>query len=203
MKYAKALRPVKYRAFRRQVIAQGRGRGDPDAAAKALARVERTHWHGRSEEAANALIERAAKDCSVCAVCAEPLALGQSVTLRRFDIGPHHHWPVWGPVCLSCTLSELRAWPWSSDHPGYDGFRRYRCRTCGRPMRVASRIELSPACCTDCQRRDRLDRSKVRRRVVHKPKTCIICDQEFIPKRADARTCSNKCRQAWHRQRNG
>jgi hypothetical protein len=30
---------------------------------------------------------------------------------------------------------------------------------------------------------------------------CIRCSRSFMPKRADAVTCSNKCRQALHRKR--
>jgi hypothetical protein len=62
---------------------------------------------------------------------------------------------------------------------------------------------MSPTCCDVCQRADRLQRNKLRRRVEHAPINCIVCDHEFVPKRADAQTCSNKCRQTLHRQRNG
>jgi hypothetical protein len=44
-------------------------------------------------------------------------------------------------------------------------------------------------------------RSKLRRRVKHQQITCRICADLFIPKRADAVTCSNKCRQELHRRR--
>jgi len=40
-----------------------------------------------------------------------------------------------------------------------------------------------------------------RNRVEHKPTTCIACGQMFVPKRADAVTCSNRCRQSRHRAR--
>lgn len=52
-----------------------------------------------------------------------------------------------------------------------------------------------------CQRAVRNQRNKLRRRVKHEPMTCIECGREFLPKRADAQTCSNRCRQAQHRKR--
>jgi predicted nucleic acid-binding Zn ribbon protein len=90
------------------------------------------------------------------------------------------------------------------DHPTYDcaDWKRTRCRHCGRPLRIAnSNPPASPTCCETCQRLDRNTRNKLRRRVEHEPITCIVCEQEFIPKRSDAKTCSNKCRQALHRER--
>jgi hypothetical protein len=46
------------------------------------------------------------------------------------------------------------------------------------------------------------DRVEVeRRRVEHQPRRCEICDEEFTPKRSDARFCSNACRQDAYRQR--
>jgi hypothetical protein len=46
----------------------------------------------------------------------------------------------------------------------------------------------------------RNERNADRRRVEHEPRTCIECGRAFIPTRADAVTCSNRCRQAQHRK---
>jgi predicted nucleic acid-binding Zn ribbon protein len=40
-----------------------------------------------------------------------------------------------------------------------------------------------------------------RRKVRHDPMNCSACGRSFVPKRTDAVTCSNRCRQALHRQR--
>lgn len=202
------MRPQERKTYYRQVIARVRSK-DPAAAAVVAERRQRDLWDGRDRAAAIALIMQAAKDCSRCTVCAGPLAAGQSVTLRRCDVGQHFPSWVWAPVCLSCTLTRVRErpWPWSDDdHPSYDGFRRFRCRGCGRPLRVsaASWGEMSPTCCEACQRQDRNERNNLRRRVKHKERICENpeCPQpgrSFIPTRSDQRTCSNACRQAVHR----
>jgi hypothetical protein len=44
-------------------------------------------------------------------------------------------------------------------------------------------------------------RNALRRRVEHTAMVCIVCGKSFIAKRADAVTCSNRCRQARHRER--
>jgi hypothetical protein len=49
------------------------------------------------------------------------------------------------------------------------------------------------------------ERAKTRRKGTprhngKRPRKCRACKRPFIPKRADARTCSNKCRQALHRR---
>jgi hypothetical protein len=197
--------PQNRKTYYRQVIASARSK-DPAAAEVVEERRRHELWDGRDREAWAALIRQAAKDCSLCTVCAAPIAPGQSVTLRRCDIGKHFPWWAWAPVCLTCTLSRLRERPWPysyEDHPSYDGFRRFRCRACGRPVRIsaANHAARSPTCCETCDRQHRLQRNAERRRVKHEPMTCIECGETFIPKRADAVTCSNKCRQAQHRRR--
>jgi len=36
---------------------------------------------------------------------------------------------------------------------------------------------------------------------LQKPWTCRVCDAALAPRRGDAKTCSNKCRQAFYRHR--
>jgi hypothetical protein len=45
------------------------------------------------------------------------------------------------------------------------------------------------------------ERARLRRRVQPQPKRCAACGEVFTPKRFDAVTCSNRCRQKQHRQR--
>ena len=78
---------------------------------------------------------------------------------------------------------------------------RARCLNCGRPLRIYSLSLTTRACCFDCRRQAKNKRNAERRRVRHEPMTCIECGRAFTPKRADAVTCSNRCRQAQHRKR--
>jgi hypothetical protein len=122
--------------------------------------------------------------------CATPIAPGQSVTLRRHDVGKHHPAFAWAPECLTCTLIRI-----SSREEAFD---RFRCRACGRPLRISAtnRAALSPTCCERCARAHRTRKNKLRRRIPeHEPIACIVCGASFVPRRIDARTCSNKCRQ--------
>jgi predicted nucleic acid-binding Zn ribbon protein len=56
-------------------------------------------------------------------------------------------------------------------------------------------------CCDDCRRCMLNARARARRRVRHEPMNCAVCGRPFTPKRSDAVTCSNTCRQSLHRQR--
>jgi hypothetical protein len=54
------------------------------------------------------------------------------------------------------------------------------------------------------EERKRLARNaanNLRRRVVHKRQRCAACREWFVPKRSDAKACSNRCRQALFRER--
>jgi hypothetical protein len=80
------------------------------------------------------------------------------------------------------------------------------CLDCGRPIRLRRNgfggYCVSPrARCDDCERLRRNQRNAERRRVKHAPMACLVCGEAFVPKRADAVTCSNRCRQAAHRHR--
>jgi hypothetical protein len=48
---------------------------------------------------------------------------------------------------------------------------------------------------------ERLRRDAERRRIVRVEAVCSECHKPFVPTRSDALFCSNKCRQASHRQR--
>jgi hypothetical protein len=48
---------------------------------------------------------------------------------------------------------------------------------------------------------ERLRRNAERRRIVRAEEICSRCHKPFMPARRDALFCSNRCRQAWHRQR--
>jgi hypothetical protein len=99
------------------------------------------------------------------------------------------------PICRDCAQRNHRT--------GYDVIAESRrCETCGREMRYWDLYYFPRTCCRACGYAAALARSKLRRRVTHEPMICIECGRTFIPKRADALTCSNKCRQARHRGHN-
>jgi hypothetical protein len=54
---------------------------------------------------------------------------------------------------------------------------------------------------TTCSKRCSEKTAAERRRVRHEEKTCAVCDELFVPKRCDARYCSNACRQDAYRKR--
>jgi hypothetical protein len=58
-------------------------------------------------------------------------------------------------------------------------------------------------CCGACAYLATVKRQKPARRVRHDERVCANpqCGKTFIPTRADAVTCSNRCRQALYRQR--
>jgi hypothetical protein len=165
------------------------------------ARADRAEYHGRTREEARELRCLAAKSAAICGECFRPLAPMDSVTMEARQIGGSRgkgtdRW-VRVPVCLFCTLDAMLG-PFHSE-PRYH---RARCRNCGRPLRLHWMPSLAAqTCCDDCQRLATNKRNAERRRVTHAPMTCIECGRQFIPKRADAVTCSNRCRQAQHRKR--
>ena len=140
------------------------------------------------------------------------------------DIPAHDRW-LSVPICITCWLIsiECTAQDWLRLFRGaHDRHRaedreaakvvRFRCDGCDRPMRVngeavrhwRGEIALTDrVCCKRCLTIARNRRTNASRKVEHAPKRCINpkCRKLFVPKRADAATCSNTCRQAMHRKR--
>jgi len=142
----------------------------------------------------------AARSATVCCDCARPLSPTDSVTMVARTFGRNYDRFV--ALCLLCTLDRIKPL-WRSDHPTYyflTELRRTRCLNCRRPMRVFDRFFAPRFCCDDCRKAVRLARNAVRRRVRHEPKTCLKCHNSFVPTRSDARFCSGRCRQAYHRE---
>jgi hypothetical protein len=164
--------------------------------------------HGRTYKQARELYALAAKSASICGECFRPLAPTDSVTMEWRKISKHAWVRV--PVCLSChldALAENERRPFSLERHYWRG----RCRNCDRPIRIALDWYGTPSppslnaqtCCTTCARLAKNKRNAERRRVEHAPIRCAnpACGKLFTPKRDDATTCSNKCRQALHRER--
>jgi hypothetical protein len=165
------------------------------------ARQERAEYHGRTEEEARELRMQAARSATCCSECFRPLAPMDSVTMQGRKVSKHY-WPR-VPICLLCTLNEVIKLRTTDGATFYipPRWHRARCLNCGRPLRIYSLSLTTRACCFDCRRQAKNKRNAERRRVRHEPMTCIECGRAFTPKRADAVTCSNRCRQAQHRKR--
>jgi hypothetical protein len=173
------------------------------------ARADRVERHGRTLGQAYELRLQAAKSAAICGECFRPLSPTDSVTMEARQVGGsrranNDRW-VRVPVCLLCTLDAIKESFFSRR------YHRTRCRNCERPMRLRipfgiygeyRRPSLNACtCCENCARLAKNRRNKLRRRVHHQPQTCIKCGRAFTPKRADGLTCSNRCRQALHRER--
>lgn len=76
--------------------------------------------------------------------------------------------------------------------------RRIFCRGCGRVFytSVHSKIYCNYDTCSKLYRK-RIHRIRMKLREQH----CAECGKEFIPKRTDAKFCSNACRQKHFRQK--
>jgi hypothetical protein len=178
---------------------------------------------GRTPEHVLQRREQSAQSASVCADCLAPLAPGASATMvnRRVLIPARYH-PVVGlvrehdkwlrvPICVTCWLVDLQSSTGRRIDPHehqallVENVRRQRCLGCGRPLRLyrdrALYLVSHQVCCCDCLHRRRNDRNNARRRVHHQKIRCPVCRKMFMPKRSDARTCSNTCRQQLFRKR--
>ena len=69
------------------------------------------------------------------------------------------------------------------------------CAGCGQRLRLSAHWP-KPVCSNRCEQRDRRKRRRARRPATR----CSICEAFFVPKRNDAKFCSNACRQRAYRQ---
>jgi hypothetical protein len=83
------------------------------------------------------------------------------------------------------------------------------CVHCGIPVyagrgyaHYVTHVVPSPVVCSSsCNKAARLKRLKDSRSLSRTERACLACGHQFVPTRADAKTCSNKCRQAMFRRR--
>ena len=64
-----------------------------------------------------------------------------------------------------------------------------KCGWCGRALMGAR------YCCDRCE----YEGGKAKRRITPSEKVCIVCGETFLPKRSDAKTCGDRCRQRLRR----
>ena len=125
-----------------------------------------------------------------CARCGRDFAPGQPV-LRGAANGHYgcssKRASMQAPFCEACE-PKLDPNRWSQQFP---------CAHCGRSMRYRlGNAGKPPICCSH--------HCGVARAQPPKPpseRTCFVCGQTFVAKRADATACSHKCRQRAYRER--
>jgi endogenous inhibitor of DNA gyrase (YacG/DUF329 family) len=147
-----------------------------------------------AEQRKRELRRRAAWDGRICGGCGRNLTRNEAVYRDRCN--PRDE--VQGgatPTCVGCIDSLYKN---SSDWFHLVG----PCDACGRPVFEETFRSKRWAFCSYRCRKVVEDRQQIeRRRVRHQPITCASCQKEFTPRRRDAITCGNSCRQRLHRLR--
>jgi hypothetical protein len=131
-----------------------------------------------------------------CQHCHKALAGAEPV--YRAQLWDGHPWcgnqyPTIRHLCAECGTSQtMHYWKWHPAQP---------CHDCHRPVfhgaarKVPSHVSCSPECNRAVYAKLAHDRRRRAERV------CRTCGALFLPKRADALTCSPACRQRAYRQR--
>lgn len=106
-------------------------------------------------------------------------------------------------VCRECAPEHTR----KPEDTFYEGewFTIYApepCEVCGRPVVWLHYPDwrLLRCCSSRCDHR-RYNRARDEAAAAARRKVCEVCGSEFVATRADAKTCSPKCRQAAYRRR--
>jgi hypothetical protein len=102
-------------------------------------------------------------------------------------------------LCEPCAKKE-----WTSIYLG-------ACVHCSIPVysnqgyaHYVTKVVPSPiVCSSSCNKAARLKRRKDARSLHRTARACLACGQQFVPTRTDAKTCSNRCRQAVFREMTG
>jgi hypothetical protein len=172
--------------------------------------------HGHSPEQSRELRSRRPSQQPCVPSASGPRAPSASVTIERQVVEPggygrfgwHRPRHRRFPICIDCWLDRIAATYWRYSDRYLDrgvDYQRLRCASCGRPMRVRLKrwhpYLAEQVCCSDCARKLANARARTRRRVQHEQEVCEACGKSFVPKRSDAKTCSNACRQRLHRER--
>jgi hypothetical protein len=103
-------------------------------------------------------------------------------------------------LCEPCAKEE---WGGESIHLGV-------CIHCGIPIYCSKGYahcvaigSYSSVCSSSCNKAARLKQRKDARSLARTARACLARGQQFVPTRTDAKTCSNKCRQAAFRAKQG
>jgi hypothetical protein len=128
----------------------------------------------------------------ICALCGKELPAEEIIYRFRVSVpqggGFYGKYEQQAPVCAACRPDYGE---WSTPTP---------CAGCGRLMayRLGTVGKVPIACSRKCSleaTERKLGRQKDRQQ------TCVVCQTKFTPERADALTCSHRCRQKAYRER--
>jgi Zn finger protein HypA/HybF involved in hydrogenase expression len=162
-------------------------RSNEDMAVRTLADVERNF--------------QARADAGVCCRCGRPIAPGEPIWLVNCRL----LWPL-PQLHVNIMKDAPAAACRACVQPPTDRPRTGRCPVCGRVVHLVGPRSWALLCSDRCRNkvygarfRTRYPKSKSKSLLVQ----CRVCQHNFVPRRADARTCSPACRQKSYRQRNG
>jgi hypothetical protein len=208
------------------MVAGRLGLGDlsPDVLRRALEKGEKRLTRPRSRYSPDEIKElraRARRTAEICGSCFRPL--GPMAPISK--IGIHRAWPNPAmkrrggistasrlgfssvPLCVNCSiiLGATRNYG-NRWHHQDDRGQHTRCEGCNRPIRTRTwqlrwKWFVERTCCDECEAKVYRGKDRERHRVKHDTIRCVVCGEMFTPRRRDARTCSNRCRQTEHRRR--
>jgi hypothetical protein len=130
-----------------------------------------------------------------CDLCRKPML--DDATIWRVSVG-YSQLPAvqsWCEACAAARTEKLCAIQrWHPEQP---------CEHCGRSIifDARRRMPLHTICNDACRYAIRLAQTRARRARNRQQVSCAMCGNPFLPKRADAMTCSRACRQRAYRQR--
>jgi hypothetical protein len=102
--------------------------------------------------------------------------------------------------CSDAAMPSMaRTNRWLANEPVFNCTKH--CVHCNRKMifgqRLSGLVKTKNSCTPHCGQQHRLRQT----RLMPHEKICASCEKSFLPRRNDAVTCSNACRQRLHRQR--
>ena len=133
-------------------------------------------------------------------VCQEVTERGE----RKFFIGAEvveddeHEWEFQGHHRFADNIAIERWHVPGTSHTIVRKHRWWRCAWCGCRM-IAHDVQGRLKYCRDsCKEQAVEERRQLRQTETHS-KRCAVCDETFLSKRSDAKTCSEKCRKRMQR----
>lgn len=145
---------------------------------------------------ARGLLQRAAWYGDVCGNCGRALAPNEAVYRDRCKPRDGVQGGA-APTCVECIGKLYR-----QDEMGWWFHPAGPCGGCGRLVFDQTfRSKRWAICSYRCRKIIENRQQLERRRVRHQPVSCASCQKEFTPRRKDAVTCGNSCRQRLHRLR--
>jgi hypothetical protein len=125
---------------------------------------------------------------------------GLSVTASNTDLEPIGSRVIrYGCLHRRTVPSMARTNRWLLNEPLFNCTKH--CVHCNREMifgqRLSGLVKIKNTCTPYCGQQHRLRQT----RLTPQEKICASCSKSFLPRRNDAVTCSDRCRQRVHRQR--